>query len=113
MCSQSPLPWFILLTQAAEASSCTEVARKLGVSRTSISLLLAGKYPGNTERMKKRIIAMFGGHICPQSGLRVDSSQCQRRRAEPMPTANPHVLHQWRECASCNYFNNSGEKHDC
>lgn len=105
MCRQPSQHWLVLLTHAAEASSCAEVARQLGVSRSAVSLCLAGKYPGGTKRMEQRVRAVFGGHICPQSGLRVTTSECQRRRAEPMPTANPHVLHYWRECAACNYFN--------
>lgn len=104
-----PAPWLELLATSVTQTSCADVARRLGVSRTAVSLCLSGKYPGNTRRMAERVLATLGGHICPLSGQRVSTNHCQSRRAEAMPTANPHVLQQWRECATCQHFNNYGE----
>ncbi|MEG2173845.1 MAG: hypothetical protein RRY29_11410 [Desulfovibrionaceae bacterium] len=106
MSNQPPLHWLMLLAQAVEASSCAEVARSLGVSRSTVSLCLTGKYPGGTTRMEQRVLTVLGGHTCPQTGQKVSTSHCQSRRAEAMPTANPYVLQQWRECATCKHFTN-------
>jgi len=44
------------------------VATELGVSKSTVSLVCNGKYPGNTARIKERVNRIFGTHgrvSCP------------------------------------------------
>lgn len=54
------MSWKQTLDEAVAGSSITAVAARLGVSRTSVSLLLSGKYPGGTDRMAERIMEFTG-----------------------------------------------------
>ncbi|SNR95766.1 hypothetical protein SAMN04488503_2029 [Humidesulfovibrio mexicanus] len=92
--------WLTLLSQAVSASSRTKVAKELGVSRPSISLLLAGKYPGNTGRMAARIVERYARVVCPHTGKSVAPEHC-RRLCGPVPTSSPAALRQWRACQAC------------
>lgn len=101
MCNPS-VAWRSLLEQAVAATSVADVARRLGVARSSLSLLINGKYPGGTDKMARRIMATLAA--CPvYSGTR-SAATCGARRAEPVPTSNPFALRQWRECQHCNLY---------
>lgn len=89
-----------LLESAIAASSVTAVAARLGVARSSLSLLRNGHYPGSTARMERRIVAVLGAS-CPIYGDPVTEDECNMRRATPMPTSNPYALRRWRECQQC------------
>lgn len=98
--------WQTLLEQAVAATSVADVARRLGVARSSLSLLINGKYPGGTDKMAERIMATLA--VCPvYSGTR-SAEICEARRAEPVPTSNPFALRQWRECQHCNFKTSEG-----
>lgn len=92
--------WLELLAGAVEASSKADVARELGVSRSAVSLLLAGKYPGGTERMAVRVLNRYARLDCPHTGHPVTPERC-RRLAGPVPTSSPAALRQWRACQAC------------
>lgn len=95
------MTWQQILDDAVAGSSVTAVAARLGVSRSSVSLLLSGKYPGNTERMAARIIETYGQlKQCPLYG-KVNDAFCAERQAAPMPTSSPWALRRWRECRNC------------
>ena len=53
-------PWLELLSDAVAASNMTAVARRLGISRTAVSLVLAGKYGAKTTRIETRVLAVIG-----------------------------------------------------
>lgn len=92
--------WRALLEQAVNESSLAEVARKLGVSRTAVSLVFNGKYPGNPQRMATRIEAHYGRSVCPYSGYRVSRAECLEL-AGKIPTSSPAAMRQWRACQKC------------
>lgn len=92
-----------LLKNAVAASSVTAVARRLGVARSSLSLVINGRYPGGTSKMEKRILEILG-QPCPVYGEARNLETCATRRGTPMPTSNPYALRQWRECQQCNLW---------
>lgn len=94
--------WRDILAQAVGASSCAQVARCLGVSRTAVSLLLSGKYPGSPERMAARIVERYGRVTCPYLDREVAPAECERYSGE-MPTASPDALRHWRACQGCEH----------
>lgn len=103
MCTTNALPdWWELLHKAVEATNCAEVARELGVSRTAVSLLVNGKYAGDTRRMAERIRMRFGRTLCPCTGRRMSAAEC-RETAATMPTSSPGALRLWRACQQCEH----------
>ncbi|WP_375591745.1 hypothetical protein [Chitiniphilus eburneus] len=50
--------WFRLLRAAVEREGVVHVARRLGCNNhTGVSLILRGRYPGNTHRYAARVLA--------------------------------------------------------
>ena len=95
--------WMHLLDRAVAATSVADVARRLGVARSSVSLLINGKYPGSTSNMAARVMDVLA-EPCPVYGGGRTSDTCATHRAEPMPTSNPFALRQWRMCQQCNLY---------
>ena len=95
--------WMHLLDRAVAATSVADVARRLGVARSSLSLLINGKYPGSTSNMAARVMDVLA-EPCPVYGGGRTSESCARRRSFPMPTSNPFALRQWRMCQQCNLY---------
>lgn len=101
--------WMHLLDRAVAATSVADVARRLGVARSSVSLLINGKYPGSTSNMAARVMDVLA-EPCPVYGSPRTSESCASRRAEPMPTSNPFALRQWRMCQLCNLWSDENER---
>lgn len=99
--------WMHLLDRAVAATSVADVARRLGVARSSLSLLINGKYPGGTDNMAARVMDALAAP-CPVYGGPRTSESCAAHRAEPMPTSNPFALRQWRACQLCNHYEAKG-----
>lgn len=80
------------------------VAGLIGVSRSAVSLLLAGKYPARSEqRMAARVMAKLGqGHVdCPHLQAPISIPDCGSWRKKPMPRSNPADIAHWAACRSC------------
>ena len=110
MTSVADVPeWMHLLDRAVAATSVADVARRLGVARSSLSLLINGKYPGGTDNMVARVMDVLA-EPCPVYGGPRTSEDCASHRAEPMPTSNPFALRQWRVCQLCNLWSDDNER---
>lgn len=94
--------WMTLLRNAQHGRSIAQIARELGVSRTSVSLLLAGKYPGKTDKMAERIIKTFLRTECPYLGREISADECADHSGR-MPTSSPTALRHWRACQECSH----------
>lgn len=94
--------WMSLLRGQVAARSMTAVAEELGVSRTAISLVMSGKYPGKTDRMAARIIAAYARVRCPYVQELIPLADC-RARQKKMPTSSPGALRWWRVCQNCEH----------
>lgn len=101
--------WMHLLGRAVAATSVADVARRLGVARSSLSLLINGKYPGGTDNMVARVMDVLA-EPCPVYGGGRTSESCASRRSFPMPTSNPFALRQWRMCQLCNLWSDDNER---
>lgn len=102
------LTWMAMLKEQVEARSITAVAADLGVSRTAVSLVLSGKYPGRTDKMAARIVDVFSRVRCPYSGGLVSPAECAQR-AGKMPMGSPGTLRWWRMCQECEHKPNNAE----
>lgn len=92
-----------LLDEAVAACGVAATARRLGVARTSLSLVVHGHYPGSTARMEERILRVLASP-CPVYGGPWGQDICAKRHTAPMPTSNPYALRRWRECRNCPNF---------
>uniref|UniRef100_A0A7C4AHX3 LacI family transcriptional regulator n=1 Tax=Fundidesulfovibrio putealis TaxID=270496 RepID=A0A7C4AHX3_9BACT len=95
-----PRDWLVLLSEEAGRTSIAAVARRLGYARPSISLALAGKYPGSTDKLAATVLAVLGTVDCPHLGFPVAPSRCADASGE-MPTSSPGDLRLWRACQGC------------
>lgn len=93
--------WLPLLRDEAERSSIAAAAALLGYSRTSISLVLAGKYPGDTGRIARCVLAKLDKQSCPHLGELISTASCREIALAAAPTHHPLKLGHWRECQRC------------
>ncbi|MDR1946466.1 MAG: LacI family transcriptional regulator [Desulfovibrio sp.] len=96
------MDWIEILTAAVKAGSRAEAARRLGVSRTAISLIMSGKYPGDMRRMAARVLAAYGQgeRLCKALDRFVTDEECTANGGR-IPTSSPAALRLWRECRKC------------
>ncbi len=94
--------WQELLHEAVQSKSKAQVARELNVSRTAVSLLMADRYCGRTDRMAARIIEVYGRLSCPYLGSAVSHEDCLRYSSK-IPTSSPSAIRHWRACQGCPY----------
>ena len=95
-----PRDWLALLASEAAQTSIAAAARRLGYARTSVSLALAGKYPGATAKLAARVLEVLGTVECPHLGFAVTPARCADASGA-MPTSSPGDLRLWRACQAC------------
>jgi hypothetical protein len=93
--------WLQLLREEARRTSMARTARLLGYSTATISLVLAGKYPGKTDRIARAVLATLDKLICPHSGEQISSATCRATALAVAPTHHPMKLSHWRACQRC------------
>lgn len=81
--------------------SITAIANDLGYARTSLSLVLAGKYIGSPKRICKKIVEVFGQVDCPYLEQVIRPEQCVGLSERDAPTHNPSEMKHWRACQRC------------
>ena len=96
-------PLFVQLLAAEVArGSMTQAGRKIGMSRTAVSLVLANRYPSpSTAGVERRVMDVLGRIECVALSEVVTSAQCQSYREKPAPTHNPTAMQHWRACQHC------------
>ena|SRR5208337_2751299 len=99
--------WIELLRKEIAAKGAKQVAHELGVSRTTVDLVCHGKYPGSTERVEKRIKAIYGANgrvLCPVldeiTPLRCADSWSKAKKIG-MKAGNPETLRLYKACSKC------------
>ncbi len=80
------------------------LARELGVSRSAVSQALDGKYPGDTKKLRARIVEQLADQVrCDFLGAEVAPSVCKTWRIRPLSAASgsrSDVKH-WQACQTC------------
>lgn len=94
--------WFQLLKDEASRTSVTKVAQRLGYSRTTISLVLSGKYPGEPDKVAARVTKVLAQSVlCPYLGVDLPAEECRANHHRRAPTHNPTKMQHWRHCQNC------------
>jgi hypothetical protein len=103
--------WLEILRQRSDLVGMAEVAREMGVSNATISLLLSGKYPASTEKMERRTMKMYGanGHVVCQVLGEITPAKCaelwNRAKKLGVKGGNPKVIKQHKACLKCDLRN--------
>ena len=94
--------WNELLTRAVNDTSQAAVARKLGYSRSYISLALKGSKAHQTDTFTRRVVEVFGDERvdCPVLGD-ISMQRCVSERKKEFSTANPVRVELWDTCKNC------------
>lgn len=86
------------------SGSRAALARELGVSRSGVSQALDGKYPGDTKKMRARIIETLADQVaCPHLGVEIAPQVCKVWRERPLSaaTGSRSDVKHWQACQSC------------
>ena len=98
------MPWLALLADdVALTGSKAATARKIGISRTAVSLLLDGKYQAkDLGRVQAKVLEALAGRVpCPHDRTDIARRACSDRATAPMPMSNPAELRAWTACGAC------------
>lgn len=88
-----------------EAARTTKeaVAQRLGLSRTTVSLVLNGKYPAQCGKVFAAALAVLDRRHCPYLGAEVEAAYCLATNSGPTPTWDPSALARRRMCRNCEH----------
>lgn len=89
-----------------------KAAEKLGVSRSTISLIVSGQYIASTEHVAKKVMTVFAKLHCPHLETDINHIQCRDYSDRKAPTTSPRQMKFWRACQSCAHNQNKGTDHD-
>lgn len=91
--------WFQALNEHVGKSTISEVARQIGYSRSTVSLVLSGKYDGGTDAIAAKVLETFTDHVtCPFLSADITVGSCNDYQSRPMPTSHPRDLDHWMAC---------------
>jgi len=93
--------WRVLLAAAIAASNKQAVADRLGVKRTTVSLVANNKYPARTDKFAARVMDVLGRERCPFLCAEITREQCREYRDRGAPTSSPREMRHWRACQGC------------
>lgn len=98
--------WIKLLESRKEVlKTWTAVAEELGVSKTTISLIMSGSYGADTSSIKKAIYGKYGelNVKCPFRGeITICDCSNNKRNALTLGIRGPaHIRKQRRQCLAC------------
>lgn len=81
-----------------------ELARTLGVARSSLSQALDRKYPGDTRKLRALIMETLADQVmCPHLRVEIAPAACKALRERPLAAASASradVKH-WQACQGC------------
>lgn len=101
--------WFALLRAEVEKTSRAAVAKRMGVSRTAISLVMSGNYGAATDKIAARVLEVFSRIDCPYLGKSISPAECAAHAGRAIPTSSPRAVRHWKACQSCPHHPSQGE----
>lgn len=96
-------PLFVRLLGAEVArSNMAAAGKRIGMSRTTVSLVLSNRYPSpSTDGVERRVMDVLGRIECVAIDQVITAEQCQRYREKAAPTHNPQAMQLWKACQHC------------
>jgi hypothetical protein len=94
--------WLDLLRAAVPRfGSIQAVADQLDYSRTTLSLVLAGKYGKSTAMLERAVLARLDVVACPHLAAELPRLDCEQLHRRRMPQSDPVKLKHWTACQCC------------
>ncbi len=103
--------WLKILADHANEKGNANVARELGISPTTVSLVLAEKYPASTDSVEKKVMGIYGIEgmvVCPILGVMLPdrcATNWERAKKIGMKAGNPATIRLYKSCLKCNLRN--------
>ncbi|OON62310.1 hypothetical protein B0920_02200 [Massilia sp. KIM] len=104
MTTTSEPRWLALMREEAGRTSMRALADRLNYSRTTVSLVLSGTYPGQTDKIAAKAIEVLETPAvvdCPYLGQELPSADCRAYAMQRAPTHHPTKMAHWRACQKC------------
>ncbi|MBI1386653.1 MAG: LacI family transcriptional regulator [Rhizobiales bacterium] len=101
MAGLSPRVEAMVRAELAQRGTQAAVARRIGINGSTLSMLLAGKYPADVAKVERRIEHALGNVDCPYLRRPLSVADCQGQRDRRLPTSNPHAIAHWTACQTC------------
>lgn len=97
----SPPDWLQILADECQASSQAKVAKRLGYSAATVSLVLKGTYSGDLQKVEQAVrgALMRQTVACPVLGD-IPAQDCLGHQKAPFSTASPERVRLYRACRS-------------
>jgi hypothetical protein len=94
--------WFRILNHKCEEFGRTQVCSDIDISKSTLSLVLAKKYPGNLERIAEKVQRAYetSSVTCPVLDD-ITIARCETERSRPFTSSNPIRVRLFRTCATC------------
>lgn len=95
------MKWLEVMAEQAELHGQRVVAETLGVSRTTVSQVINGRYPGDLERIKRLVEGAYLNRtvMCPVLG-EIRLNECLANQSNTRTTGNPLRIKLYRACRS-------------
>ena len=106
-------PWYQLLRSRCQGAVQASIAKQLGISPTSLSMVingtgLYGEGVAKTDAIADRVLHTFGRYVCPHltdeaAGVEqvITAEQCRAIAHRSPPTASPRDMEHWQACRKC------------
>lgn len=111
------LEWIALLkAEQAKGKTVVALARECGIARSSLQMLLTGKYPAQsldlvTQKHAGRVLRLYRAQVlCPHLRRGLGAEECREFASAPMSTSNPEKLKHWAACRRCPLNPQSGDQ---
>lgn len=101
--------WLELLCAAAARETIAGVAERVGLSRATISLVLAGKYPAKSLiNVERKVRAALDCWRCPYLDRIIGAQDCRAYHDRPTPRSSSREIKHWQACQQCAHSNLTG-----
>lgn len=94
-------PWLEILRLEVERVGVVKTAAHIGMSHTTVSLALAGRYPAKTTRLARRVLERLATVRCPHTGADMPAAVCASWRTRGVPQSDPAKVKHWAACKRC------------
>jgi len=104
MTTTSDPRWLVLMREEAARTTKRALAERLGYSRTTVSLVLSGTFPGSTAKIAQRATEVLELPVqvqCPYLVQALPVADCRAYSTQRAPTHHPTKMAHWRACQQC------------
>ncbi|MBL8499581.1 MAG: helix-turn-helix domain-containing protein [Nitrosomonas sp.] len=114
-------PWFKVLQETVETHNkqswngkggIKKVAEQLGVSRSTVSLILSGQYIASHEHVAKKVLDVLTRVHCPYLNAEITAQECVSVHSGETPSHDPMRLAHRRMCRTCSHNTQNETKRD-